>query len=117
MNNRILIIIEKISAYIICILVSLFLIATIFDIVNIIKDPTDYRYIIRDTNFNSGIAKYIIKSSILSFCCIILLGLSIWRLVKPNRTLRIIVNITYIALIIVLSIMFYIWYLNGFDHP
>ena len=109
LKNKVLIVIEKIITYIIVILAFTLLIATIIDQIHFVHHPEDYPKV---GNYLNG---YLEKGILIIIGLTILIVLSIWRLIRPNRILRIILNSLYLILFIGLSIMYYIWYLNGFD--
>ena len=93
MDNKILIKIEKVVAYIFCALILLFLIATIIDLIHFIKKPSDCHFVIKDAGDKEGVASYIIKGFLLIVSSFIILGLSLWRLIKPNKILRLVFNV------------------------
>jgi hypothetical protein len=109
LNNKVLIVIEKIITYIIVVLAITFLTATIIDQIHFVHHPEDYPKI---GNYLNG---YLEKGILIIIGLTILIVLSIWRLIRLNRILRIVLNSLYLILFIGLSIMYYIWDLNGFE--
>jgi len=113
MNNKNLIKIERFVSYIIITLSFIVMVALIIDSIQILIDPSEYSFIVKS---QFDVNKYIIKNCFLIICSIIILGFSLWRLIKPNKILRLTLDLLYLALIIGLSLMYYNWYLDGFDH-
>jgi len=90
MNNKILLIVEKIFTIIFIILIILFLIPTIIDF---FKPVIDSQQLPRNTTRLFYIIYFII-----------LMVLSVWRLIKPKKILRIIVDSLIILTIIIFTI-------------
>jgi hypothetical protein len=102
MENQTLIKFEKVFAYIFCVLA---LIPIIFIFIGWI------RFIFNYANYATYYIQQETNSMILEFPffvgCSLILGLSLWRLKRPNKILRLIVDALYFILVIALSIGFY----------
>lgn len=116
MDNKILIIIEKIVVYIFCLLSLLIIIATIIDLVTYFKGSYNLHFDFKDTFKIGSTANYFFNGFIVIIVSIIVLGLSLWRLFKPSKFFRIFVISMYLILLIGFSIIYYHSYLNGFEH-
>ena len=114
MNNKILIVIEKVFAFIFIALIILFLIPTSINLVELIKDPSTTIYANRfDINNPKAVNEQIIRVAIdIGFFFIVML-LSLWRLIKPNKILRIIIDVLYVFIIIFLTVGFIYAHLWG----
>jgi hypothetical protein len=118
MDNKIFIRIEKIIACLFCALSLFYIILLAIDLFQFISDPSDYAIVYQKyLSDKEWVSDYIIQGIIYIGICLLIFGLSIWRLVKSYKTLRIILNFIYIFVIIAISIGYYKWYLTGFDHP
>ncbi len=99
--------IEKTVSVIFIIAIVLLLIPNCIYLTQLIKNPVNSIYENR-LDDSEAINEQIIRTSInLGFFFLVLL-LSLWRLIKPNKILRMIVNVLYILIVIFVTIgLFY----------
>jgi len=118
MDNKTFIKIEQIIVYIFCALSLFYLFLLTVDLFKFISDPSDYANVYQnDPSDKKWVTDYIIQGFLHIGICFLILGLSIWRLIKPYKILRMILDLIYILVFITVSIGYYKWYLTGFDHP
>jgi hypothetical protein len=117
-HNRKISLFERIVIIIFSLFVLMMSIVLILDFIQLSHNPHDYEMIYKDYSSHvSWKAEYIFEGIVIICCCIITLGLSIWRLIKPHRWLQLITNVIYLLIILSLILRYYLWSLNGFDHP
>lgn len=117
MDNKNLIRIEIAFAYIFCAFTLLCMISLTVDLFQFISNPSDYAKVYQnDLGDNAWIKDYIIQELILIICCILIFGLSLWRLIKPNKILRLSIIFVYLVIVLAALTGIYKWYLIGFDH-
>ncbi len=117
MDSKFIIRTEKAFAYIFCTLTLLLLGLLTMDLIQFISDPSDYAIVYQENaSDNTWTRSYLLQELIFIMSCILVFGLSIWRLIKPNNKLRLTVDLIYLIVIIIVSIGYYKWYLTGFDH-
>ena len=118
MDNKTFIRIEKIVVYLFCALSLFYLVLLTIDLFQFISDPSDFAKVYQtDPSDKEWVTDYIIQGFLHIGICVLIFGLSIWRLIKPYKTLRLILDLIYVLVIIAVSIGYYKWYLTGFDHP
>ena len=118
MDSKTFIKIEKIFVYFFCTFSLLYLILLSLDLFKFISEPSDYAKVYqKDPSDKVWISNYLVQGFLYIGICISIFVLSIWRLIKPYKTLRLILDFIYVIVIIIVSIGFYKWYLTGFDHP
>jgi hypothetical protein len=105
MKSSIFLTIEKIVSIIFIIAIILLLIPNCIYLTQLVKNPINSIYANRlDVNDFEAVNDQIIRSSInLGFFFLVLL-LSLWRLIRPNKILRVIVDVLYILIIIIITI-------------
>jgi hypothetical protein len=117
MDSEFIIRTEKAFAYIFCTLTLLLLGLLMMDLIQFISDPSDYAIVYqKNVSDDTWSRSYLLQELIFIMSCILVLGLSIWRLITPNKILRLTVDLIYVIVIIIASIGYYKWYLIGFDH-
>lgn len=117
MDSKFIIRTEKVFAYIFCSLTLLLLGLLTMDLIQFISDPSDYAIVYqKNASDDTWSRSYLLQELIFIMSCILALGLSIWRLITPNKILRVTVDLIYVIVIIIASIGYYKWYLIGFDH-
>jgi glucan phosphoethanolaminetransferase (alkaline phosphatase superfamily) len=118
MDNKTFIRIEKLIVYLFCALSLFYLILLTIDLFQFVSNPSDYAKVYQNnTSDKEWFTNYIIYGFLYIGVCVLIFGLSIWRLFKPNKTLRVILDLIYVFVIIAVIVGYYKWYLTGFDHP
>lgn len=116
MNSKIFLRIESTFVNIFCVLTAMYLVILTIDLIQFASNPSDYASVYqKDFGDNTWVKDYIVRELMLVLSCFLIFGLSIWRLIKPNKTLRLTVDFLYIVVIVFASIGFYNWSLTGFD--
>jgi len=97
MNNKTLIKFEKVFAYIYCVLAFVPMLLIFIHWIRFVFNYADYSsaYIKQETNV-------IIQEVFFFVACGLIFGISLWRLNKPSKILRLIVDVLYLFLIIVI---------------
>ena len=102
MDNPIFRKVEKIFAYFFCAMILLFIVLSIVDVIQFINyHPDDY-----PENMDWKISQ-IIQRFLIILASILIFGLSLWRLIRPNKVLRLIVDFLCLIVIALLFIAFY----------
>jgi hypothetical protein len=118
MENKISIRLEKAFVYFFIVLTLFLTIVTVLDLRQFIQDPSDYFKVYHKNPSDAKWLKdYIIHDIWRIFSFIVTFALSLWRLFKPNKVLRLILNTLYLIIIVVALVGLYKWYSIGFDHP
>jgi len=117
MDSTLILRIEKAFVCIFSVFILLFCGCLILDLFQFISNPSDYKIVYqKNINDHSWTRNYILQELVAIVSCILILCISVWRLVKPTKNIRLTIYLIYIILIIVGLIGYYKWYLTGYDH-
>lgn len=117
MDSTLILRIEKAFVCILSVFILLFCGCIILDLFQFISNPSDYEIVYqKNINDHSWRRNYLWQELVFIIGCFLIFGLSVWRLIKPTKKLRLIVNLLYIILIMAGFIGYYKWYLTGYDH-
>jgi hypothetical protein len=118
MENNILIKLEKAFVYFFIVLTLFLTIVTVLDLIQFTQDPSDYYKVYHKNPADAKWVKDYIIQDILRICSfIVTFALSLWRLIRPNKVLRLILNTIYLIITVVTLVGLYKWFSIGFDHP
>lgn len=118
MNKQTLMSIEKGIAIFCGIITFLFFVLLIGDMVGFVNHPSEYANVYqRNPTDQSWKMDYLNNELITMGSCLVVIGLSLWRVVRPDKIIRIVSYVMYLVIVIMICFGVYNWAQTGFDIP
>lgn len=118
MNNQPLMSIEKGIAIFCCVIAFLFFVLLIGDMAEFVNHPSKYANLYQqDSTDQSWKMDYLNNELITMGSCLGVIGLSLWRVVRPSKIIRIVSYVMYLVIVIMICFHLYNWAQTGFDVP